>query len=101
VIRLYDFFKKRLGGVTNRSLSGLTFADKGDCLPLAAADLFAYSVHGLETGAKPIGVPRKPLKADKSYPVHLHRIPLTPEVLFDLHKQALDIASGNFPSVDS
>jgi hypothetical protein len=100
-IRLYDFFKKRLGGVTNRSLAGLTFEDKADCLPLAAADLFAYSVHGQETGAKPIGIPRKPLKAAESYPGHLHRIPLTPEVLSSLHEQALEIVSGNFPSADS
>jgi hypothetical protein len=43
VIRLYDFFKKRLGSATNRSLAGLIFEDKADCLPLAAADLFAYT----------------------------------------------------------
>ncbi len=101
VIRLYDFFKKRLGGVTNKSLAGLTFEDKGDCLPLAAADLFAYSVHGQETGAKPIGVPRKPLKSEKSYPGHLHRIPVTQDTLLSLHEQAVEIASGNFPSFPS
>jgi len=101
VTRLYNFFKKRLGGVTNRSLAGLTFEDKADCLPLAAADLFAYSVHAQETGAKPIGLPRKPLKSDKSYAGHLHRIPLTQDVLLSLHEQALGIASGAFPSVDS
>jgi hypothetical protein len=100
VIRLYDFFKKRLGTSTNRSLAGLTFEDKADCLPLAAADLFAYSVHGQETGAKPIGVPGKPLKSDKSYPGHLHRIPLTRDVLLSLHEQAWHIASGNFPLVE-
>jgi hypothetical protein len=46
VIHLYDFFKKRLGSATNRSLAGLTFEDKADRLPLAAADLFVLlSLH--------------------------------------------------------
>jgi hypothetical protein len=93
--------KKRLGGGKNRVLAGLTFEKKADCLSLAAADLFAYSVHGQETGAKPIGVPRRPLKSDKSYPGHLHRIPLTREVLTSLHEQAVEIATGKFPSIDS
>jgi hypothetical protein len=101
VTRLYDSFKKRFGAVSNRILAGLTFEDKADCLPLAAADLFAYSVHAQETGAKPIGVPKKPLKSDKSYPGHLHRIPLIPDVLLSLHEQALKIASGNLPLSDS
>ncbi|MFZ1920859.1 MAG: DUF3800 domain-containing protein [Xanthobacteraceae bacterium] len=95
-LRLYNFFKDRLGGVTNRSMAGLTFEKKGDCLPLAAADLFAYSVHGLETGAKPIGFSRKPLKSEKSYPGHLHRLPLTQDVLLGLHEQAVEIATGRF-----
>jgi hypothetical protein len=68
---------------------------------LAAGDLFANSVHVQETGAKPIGVPRKPLKSDKSYSGHLHRIPLTQDVLLSLYEQALQIVSGNFPSADS
>jgi hypothetical protein len=62
VTRLYNSLKKRFGGALNRSLAGLTFEAKADCLPLAAADLFAYSVHAQETGAKPIGVARKPLR---------------------------------------
>ena len=45
VTRLYNSLKKRFGGALNRSLAGLTFESKADCLPLAAADLFAYSVH--------------------------------------------------------
>ena len=32
---------------------------KPDCLPLAAADLFAYSVFGTETQAKPLGRAKK------------------------------------------
>jgi hypothetical protein len=101
VIRLYDSFKKRFGVASNRLLSGLTFEDKAECLPLAAADLFAYSVHAQETNAKPIGAPRRPLKSDKSYPGHLHRIPLIPDVLLSLHEQALANISGSFPSADS
>lgn len=101
VTRLYNSFKVRFGADSNKILSGLTFEDKGDCLPLAAADLFAYSVHAAETGAKPIGTPRKPLKSEKSYPGHLHRIPLIPDTLLSLYEQALEIASGRFPSVGS
>jgi hypothetical protein len=101
VTRLYNSLKKRFGGALNRSLAGLTFEAKADCLPLAAADLFAYSVHAQETGAKPIGVARKPLKSDNSYPGHLHRIPLTQDVLLSLHEQALQIASGGLPLADS
>jgi hypothetical protein len=40
VTRLYNSLKKRFGGALNRSLAGLTFESKADCLPLAAADLF-------------------------------------------------------------
>jgi hypothetical protein len=100
-LRLYNFFKKRLGGENNRVLAGLTFEAKGDCLPLAAADLFAYSVHREETGGKFIGIPKKPTKSDKSYRGHLHRIPLTRDILDGLHAQAIEIASGNFPLIES
>ena len=60
-VRLYNWSKDRIG--QSRALAGMTFAKKGDSLPLAAADLFAYTALGLEIGQKPIGVPRKPTKA--------------------------------------
>jgi hypothetical protein len=100
-LRRYNFFKERLGGATNRGLAGLTFERKGECLPLAAADLYAYSTHGRETGAKPIGFARKPIKSEKSYPGHMHRIPLTQDVLLGMHEIDVEIANGNFPSIES
>jgi hypothetical protein len=73
-----------------RALNGLSFADKQSCLPLAAADLFAYSVYGEETNAKPIGIPKGPLKTDKGYRQNLHRIEITDEDLDALYHASLE-----------
>jgi hypothetical protein len=94
LVRLYNGIKSRFGGISNRAMAGLTFEAKADCLPLGAADLFAYSVYAVETGQKPIGQPKKPLKADKSFPGNLHRVPLIRSVLDSLYEQALMIPSG-------
>jgi Protein of unknown function (DUF3800) len=101
VVRLYDFFKKRLGDKANKSLASLTFESKEECLPLGAADLFAYSVYGQEAGGKPIGQPKKPLKSDSSYPGNLYRIPLVRDTLLSLYEQGLKFASGDLPSPPS
>jgi hypothetical protein len=95
LVRLHDRIKQRFGGEANKSLAGLTFESKGTCLPLAAADLFAYSAYGQEIGQKPIGQPRKSLKSEASYPGNLHRVPLIRDVLDGLHEQALAMRSGS------
>ena len=40
-VRVYNWAQARFA--QSRALAGLTFAKKNDTLPLAAADLFAYS----------------------------------------------------------
>jgi hypothetical protein len=91
-IRLYNFFHDRFQG-QSKAPAGLAFNTKEDCLPLAAADLFAYSVYGDETGRKPIGVAKRPSKSDTSYRGNLYRIVLERQILDDLHKQAIALAS--------
>lgn len=91
-IRLYNFFRERFQG-QSKALAGLDFKTKEDCLPLAAADLFAYSVYGDETGRKPIGVAKKPSKSDTSYRGNLYRIVLERQTLDDLYQQAIAFAN--------
>jgi hypothetical protein len=69
------------------------FESKKSCLRLAAADLFASTVYGQETGGKPIGQPKRPLKSDQSYPGNLYRIPLVRDTLLSLYEQGLAFAS--------
>ena len=88
VMRVYNWAQSRQ---TSPTLSSLTFSDKKTCLPLAAADLFAYSARGLETGQKPIGKATKPIKSQASYRGNMFRIMLTRDKLDDLHKQATRI----------
>jgi hypothetical protein len=95
-VRIYKWAKSRLGN-SSYALAGLTFAAKQDCLPLAAADLFAYSAWGQEVGQKPIGLAKRPNKSDESYKRNFFRIPLVRDSLDSLHEQAVMIASGEFP----
>jgi uncharacterized protein DUF3800 len=92
VLRVYNWANSRFGDRSS-ALSGLTFETKQNCLPIAAADLFAYSVYGKETGQKPMGVSRKPTKADVSYRGNLSRLALGQEQLDSLHRQAIELAS--------
>lgn len=94
LIRLYNGIKAKFGGPSNKALSGLTFEPKTDCLPLAAADLFAYSAYGQEVGQKPIGIPKGPLKSEASYTGNMHRVPLLRTVLDGLYQQTLAIPSA-------
>lgn len=87
-VRLYDFFQKKFS-VQSKALAGLTFKSKEGCLPLAAADLFAYSAYREEVGGKPIGVPMKPTKADRSYRGNAFRIVIERETLDALHRQTI------------
>ena len=100
VVRMYNWAQSRQ---TSPTLASLTFGDKKTCLPLAAADLFAYSARGLETGQKPIGIAKKPIKSQASYRGNMFRIMLTRDKLHDLHEQAMQSAAdftsrGSAPS---
>jgi hypothetical protein len=87
-LRVYNTAKLRLG--ESRALSGLTFANKKACLPLAAADLFAYTAWGKEVGQRPIGIANRPTKADASYRGNMYRIMIDRDILDSLHAQAVD-----------
>lgn len=94
-VRIYGWAEGRIG--QHRALSGLTFGGKVGCLPLAAADLFAYSSWGAEVGQKPIGTPKMPGNADTSYRNNLFRVLLTRDSLDSLHKQAIVFAQERGP----
>ena len=84
--RIYEWARTRLG--PSRALSGLAFADKKRCLPIAAADLLAYSAWGQEVGQKPIGILKTPSKSDVSYRTNVARVDLNRDSLKSLHEQA-------------
>jgi hypothetical protein len=63
-----------------------------------AADLFAYSVYGQESGQKPFDQARGPLKSEASYPGNLHRVPLVRDVLDGLYEQALAMPRARAPA---
>jgi hypothetical protein len=96
-VRIYDWVEDRIG--EHRALSGLAFGGKEGCLPLAAADLFAYSSWGAEVGQKPIGTPKKPGKSDTSYRNNLFRVALTRDSLDSLREQAIRFAQARGPRV--
>jgi len=87
-VRLYNFFRDKFAG-QSKALASLTFEKKADCLPLAAADLFAYTAYGMEVGQKPIGTPKKPPKSEASYAGNMYRIPLVRDSLDSLYEQAM------------
>ena len=62
-------------------------------LPLAAADLFAYSAWGAEVGQKPIGTPKGPTKSDASYRGNVFKAVLVRDSLNSLHEQAIHFAA--------
>ena len=89
-LRIYNWAAGRIG--QHKALSGLDVDDK-TCLPLAAADLFAYSAWGAEVGQKPIGVPRRPTKSDASYKGNVFKVVLVRDSLDSLHEQAIHFAA--------
>jgi hypothetical protein len=89
-LRIYNWAAGRIS--QHKALSGLDVDDK-TCLPLAAADLFAYSAWGAEVGQKPIGVPRGPTKSDASYKGNVFKVVLVRDSLDSLHEQAIHFAA--------
>jgi hypothetical protein len=94
-VRIYSWAEGRIG--QHNALSGLTFGSKAGSLPLATADLFAYSSWGAEVGQKPIGIPTKPGKSDTSYRGNLFRVALTRDSLDSLHEQAIAFSQERGP----
>jgi len=86
-VRIYEFVQTRFPQAPC-PLNGLTFEDKKDCLPLAAADLIAYNVYREETGAKPLGQLKQASKAEASYNGNLYRIDLDRDTLLLLNEQS-------------
>lgn len=91
-VRLYDFFRSKFATAPG-ALAGLTFANKRDCLPLAIADLFAYTGWRHEVGPKPIGIAKKPTKSEASYRGNVYRLEINRETLDGLFQQAIEMAS--------
>jgi hypothetical protein len=90
VVRIYKWAEDRLG--PRRALSGLAFENKRTCLPLAAADMLAYSAWGQMVGQKPIGTLIGPNKSARSYRDNLARVDLIRDSLDGLHEQAIKLA---------
>jgi hypothetical protein len=88
--RSYNWVRDRL---PSRALAGLTLGDKSE-LPLAAADNFAHNAWGDKVGQKPIGILKRPSKADPAYCGNAVWIDLNRDTLNSLHEQAIQIASG-------
>jgi hypothetical protein len=91
-VRNYVWIRDRLPN--HRALAGLTFSNKRDCLPLAAADNFAYAAWGDKAGQKPIGILKRPSKTEASHRGNAAWIDLNRDSLDSLHEQAIQIASG-------
>jgi hypothetical protein len=91
-VRNYNWVRDRLPN--HRALAGLTFGNKRECLPLAAADNFAYAAWSDKSGQKPIGILKRPSKSNPSYRGNAFWIDLNRDSLDSLHEQAIQIASG-------
>jgi len=90
-VRVYNFFRSKFPD-GSKALAGLTFETKENSLPLAAADMLAYTAHLVERGGKWLGTPKGPMKSDVSYRRNIHRKIINRQTLAALHEQALATA---------
>jgi hypothetical protein len=67
---------------------------KKNCLPLAAADHFAYAAWCEKSSPKPLGVAKNQIKSEASYRGNAAWIDLNRDTLNSLQEQAIRIASG-------
>jgi hypothetical protein len=93
VLRVYEEARKFFN-VSSGALGGLTFSSKADCLPLAAADLFAYSAYAKEVGTKLLWQAKRPTKSNISYRGNLYRSRITRQILEGLYDQAVAFSRG-------
>lgn len=92
-VRNYNWVQSRITKA-QRALAGLTFSNKRDCLPLAAADLFAYTAWGEQVGQKRLGIARGTIKSERSYRSNMVWIDINRDTLNGLNEQAIRLASG-------
>jgi hypothetical protein len=95
-VRNYNWIRDRLPN--QHALAKLTFSNKRECLPLAAADNFAYAAWGDKSGQKPIGILKRPSKSEPSYRGNAFWIDLNRDSLDSLYEQAIQMVSGVRPS---
>lgn len=95
-LRNFQMVRERLPQA-KRALAGLTFGNKANCLPLAAADLFAYVAWGERVGQKPLGIAKARIKSEASYRSNMFWIDLNRDSLDSLHEQAIEIHTGAEP----
>lgn len=88
-VRLHNEFCDRNESY-KKMMPTITFVSKQDCLPIASADLFVYSVYGKETGQKPIGALKQKSKSDTSYRGNLWHNPVRRDILDVFHKDEID-----------
>jgi hypothetical protein len=88
-VGIYEEYRRKHQPEHRVILNGLTFQSKTNCLPLAAADLFAYGNYRRENSKKILGVSKKPLKADASYKGNSYRIEIGKEDLETLYSNGL------------
>jgi Protein of unknown function (DUF3800) len=96
-VRNYKWIRERVTQA-RRALAGLTFSNKKDCLPLAAADHFAYTAWGEKAGQRPLGIAKYPIKSEASYRSNMFWIDLNRDSLDSLHEQAIMFANERFSS---
>lgn len=89
-VRVFDEFKTRTNAYSPGHLGTISFDKKGECLPLAAADMFAHIAFRAETEPNP-----EELESDETYllgqgvdealgqpsGIHYVKIPATPETI--------------------
>jgi Protein of unknown function (DUF3800) len=88
-LRLYDLCHSKVSSRAQQALAGVAFKTKTECLPLAAADYFAYAVYLIETGGKGLGVAKRPMKVSSTYRGNSYRTAVDRESLEALYRQSL------------
>lgn len=89
-LRVYREFERRYPANSPQgALRKIRFQSKPGCLPLASADLLAYSAYQQEIGAKPKWVPKGPLKT-ANYRGNLYRIEIGRTQLEALCRQRVE-----------
>lgn len=91
-VRLYNFLKENLLDEYKYFLGSISFASKRDCLPLAAADLLAFSAYRIELGPsqkKKKFTIKGPLRSEVSYKKNVYRIDISKRALAELKTSLL------------
>jgi len=90
VRRLFNLFKGDLPEANRELIGSLSLMNKHECMPLAVADMLAYSVYRLETNAPGPEIKNVPKRNDASYRGNFYRLPVTVENLVEMKNNLLD-----------